>query len=206
MRIEAPVEETTNYTDLFRLDGRRALIIGSGGIGAEAARALADHGAQITCADRDAPTAESAAAAVGGESLELDITDFDAVRRAAETLEGFDVVVLTAAMNVRKRILDYAPEEFDRVVDLNLRGSFAVIKHFGEQMVARGRGSIIVFSSIRDQVVEPGQSVYAATKAGAVQLVRTAAAEFGELGVRVNAVSPGVVETGLTSQIKSHPQ
>ena len=200
------MEEHRNYTDLFRLDGRRALIIGAGGIGREAAQALAAHGASLTCADRDGGAAEAAAAAVTGESVELDITDPAAVRQAAETLEAFDVVVLTAAMNVRKRILDYCPEEFDRVVDLNLKGTFAVIKYFGEKMVNRGRGSIIVFSSIRDQVVEPGQSVYAATKAGAVQLVKTAAAEFGELGVRVNAVSPGIVETGLTSQIKSHPQ
>jgi NAD(P)-dependent dehydrogenase (short-subunit alcohol dehydrogenase family) len=61
-----------------------------------------------------------------------------------------------------------------------------------------------VFSSIRSQVVEPGQSVYAATKAGIVQLVRTAAAEFGAAGVRVNAVGPGVVETPLTAPIKAH--
>src|SRR5690625_1869655 len=195
------MDQKSSYTDLFRLDGRRALIIGAGGIGAEAARALADHGALITCADRDGRAAHTAAAAVGGESAELDITDAEAVRRASETLGEVDVVVLTAAMNVRKRIVDYSPEEFDRVVDLNLRGTFSVIKYFGEQMVDRGRGSIIIFSSSRDQVVEPGQSVYAATKAAAVQLVKTAAAEFGEQGVRVNAVSPGVVETPLTSQI-----
>ncbi|GAA4830808.1 SDR family NAD(P)-dependent oxidoreductase [Garicola koreensis] len=199
-------DQKGTYSDLFRLDGRRALIIGAGGIGAEAARALSDHGALITCADRDGDAAQAAAAAVGGQSAELDITDSEAVRHAAESLPEVDVVVLTAAMNVRKRILDYSPEEFDRVVDLNLRGTFSVIKYFGEKMVERGRGSIIIFSSIRDQVVEPGQSVYAATKAGAVQLVKTAAAEFGELGVRVNAVSPGVVETRLTSQIKSDPQ
>jgi NAD(P)-dependent dehydrogenase (short-subunit alcohol dehydrogenase family) len=72
-------------------------------------------------------------------------------------------------------------------------------------MVERGSGSIIVFSSVRGQVVEPGQSVYAATKAGAIQLVKTAAAEFGEAGVRVNAIAPGVVETPLTAQIKADP-
>jgi NAD(P)-dependent dehydrogenase (short-subunit alcohol dehydrogenase family) len=200
------MEEQTTYTDLFRLDGRRALIIGAGGIGSEAAKALSDHGAQVTCADRDPAAAEETAAAVGGASLTLDITDPEAVRQAAEKLPDLDIVVLTAAMNVRKRILDYSPEEFDRVVDLNLKGTFAVIKYFGERMVTRHRGSLIVFSSIRDQVVEPGQSVYAATKAGAVQLVKTAAAEFGEVGIRVNAISPGIVETALTDQIKSQPE
>ncbi|NDK32240.1 SDR family NAD(P)-dependent oxidoreductase [Nesterenkonia haasae] len=200
------MDETNTYKDLFRLDGRRALIIGAGGIGSEAALALAAHGAQITCADRDPSVAESTAAAVNGESLALDITNPEAVRQAAEDLPDMDVVVLTAAMNVRKRILDYSPEEFDRVVNLNLKGTFAVIKYFGEQMVNREKGSVIVFSSIRDQVVEPGQSVYAATKAGAVQLVKTAAVEFGEVGVRVNAISPGIVETALTDQIKSDPE
>lgn len=200
------MEENNPYSDLFRLDDRRALVIGAGGIGGEVARALAAHGAHVICADRDISVAESTAAQVGGQAVSLDITDAEAVRRTAEDLGDVDVVVLTAAMNVRKRILDYSSEEFDRVVNLNLKGTFAVIQSFGGAMVRRGRGSIIVFSSIRDQVVEPGQSAYAATKAGAVQLVKTAAAEFGEAGVRVNAVSPGVVETPLTQQIKAHPE
>lgn len=200
------MDQKNPYADLFRLDGARALVIGAGGIGAEAAAALAAHGAHIICADRDSSAAQATAAAVGGEAIELDITDAEAVRRTAQRLAEIDVVVLTAAMNVRKRILDYSAEEFARVVDLNLKGTFAVIQSFGETMTQRRSGSIIVFSSIRDQVVEPGQSAYAATKAGAVQLVKTAAAEFGEAGVRVNAVSPGVVETPLTSQIKAHPE
>ena len=72
-------------------------------------------------------------------------------------------------------------------------------------MLPRASGSIVVFSSIRAQVVEPGQSVYAMTKAGVVQLVRTAAAEFGPSGVRVNAIGPGVVDTPLTAPIKARP-
>jgi NAD(P)-dependent dehydrogenase (short-subunit alcohol dehydrogenase family) len=71
-------------------------------------------------------------------------------------------------------------------------------------MVARRAGAIVLFSSIRSQVVEPGQAVYAATKAGIVQMARTAAAEFGPSGVRVNAVAPGVVETPLTAPIKAN--
>ena len=86
-----------------------------------------------------------------------------------------------------------------------MKGNFSVLQTAGRVMMPRGTGSIILFSSIRSQAVEPGQSVYAATKAGIVQLVRTAAAEFGPAGVRVNAVAPGVVETPLTQQIKSTP-
>ena len=129
-----------------------------------------------------------------------------AVESAATGLGEVDVLVFTAATNVRKRLLDYTAEEFDRVVALNLRASFDLIRAFGAPMAARGGGSIIGFSSIRAVAVEPGQAVYAATKAGLVQLLRTAAAELGPRGVRVNAIAPGVVETPLTAQIKANPQ
>ncbi|GAA1711399.1 SDR family NAD(P)-dependent oxidoreductase [Nonomuraea bangladeshensis] len=193
------------YEGLFRLDGRRAVVIGAGsGIGREAALALAAHGASVVCADRDLDAARESAAACGGAARLLDVLDPDAVRSAAAE-EPADVLVFTAATNVRKRLLDYTGEEFDRVVGLNLRGSFDVVRAFGAGMVERRRGSIIGFASIRASVTEPGQSAYAATKAGLVQLLRTAAAEFGPYGVRVNAVAPGVVETPLTRQIKDHP-
>ncbi|MED7924868.1 SDR family NAD(P)-dependent oxidoreductase [Nonomuraea sp. LP-02] len=193
------------YEGLFRLDGRRAVVIGAGsGIGREAALALAAHGASVVCADRDLDAAQESAAACGGAARLLDVLDPDAVRSAAAE-EPADVLVFTAATNVRKRLLDYTGEEFDRVVGLNLRGSFDVVRAFGAGMVERRRGSIIGFASIRASVTEPGQSAYAATKAGLVQLLRTAAAEFGPYGVRVNAVAPGVVETPLTRQIKDHP-
>jgi NAD(P)-dependent dehydrogenase (short-subunit alcohol dehydrogenase family) len=193
------------YSNLFRLDGKRALLIGAGGIGHEAAVALAAHGAHVICADKDPGTAHAAAAEAHGEAVELDVTDAAAVTDVASALDPVDVLVLTAATNVRKRILDYSPEEFERVVALNLTATFTVLRVFGRQMVQRGAGSIMVFSSMRGLVVEPGQSVYAATKAGVIQLVKTAAAEFGEAGVRVNAIAPGVVETPLTSQIKANP-
>jgi len=197
----------TDYGRLFRLDDTKAVLIGAGGIGREAGLALAAHGASVVCADRDTATAEATAEAIGGPAtaVDVDITDAAAVERLAAEHSDADVVVLTAAMNVRKRILDYQPDEFDRVVDLNLRGGFTVLRAFGARMVARRRGSIVFFSSVRGRTVEPGQSVYAATKAGVEMLVRTAAAEFGEAGVRVNAIAPGVVETPLTAQIKANP-
>jgi len=198
----------TDYTRLFRLDGRNAVVLGAGsGIGRESAMALAAHGATVVCADRDLATARATADSIGqhASAYEVDLLDPIAVQRIADDVGDADVVVLTAAMNVRKRLLDYSRDEFDRVVELNLGATFDVVRAFGAGMVERGRGSIIGFSSIRGTTVEPGQGVYAATKAGLVQLFRTAAAEFGPAGVRVNAIAPGVVETPLTAQIKASP-
>ncbi|MEA5359908.1 SDR family oxidoreductase [Amycolatopsis sp., V23-08] len=193
-----------NYENLFRLDGRRAVVLGGGsGIGREAARALAAHGASVVVADRDVEAARETGV---GEAYEIDLLEPGAVDHAASDLGPLDVVVLTAATNVRKRLLDYTRDEFDRVIALNLGVTFEVVRAFGADMVARGRGSIIGFSSIRGTTVEPGQGPYAATKAGLVQLFRTAAAEFGPAGVRVNAIAPGVVETPLTAQIKANPE
>lgn len=197
----------TDYANLFRLDGKHAVVVGAGsGIGRESALALAAHGARVTAADRDLAAAEETVA-LGNHltAYRLDVLDEQAVIEAARTLGDVDVLVFTAATNVRKRILDYTGEEFDRVVALNLRASFDLIRAFGGPMAARGRGSIVGFSSIRATTVEAGQSVYAATKAGLVQLLRTAAAELGPSGVRANAIAPGVVETPLTAQIKANP-
>jgi NAD(P)-dependent dehydrogenase (short-subunit alcohol dehydrogenase family) len=196
---------TRDYSALFRLDGRKAVVVGAGsGIGRESALALAAHGAEVVCADRDVVAAQGTAdLGTGLTAYELDVLDSPAISRAADELGEVDVLVFTAATNVRKRLLDYSAAEFDRVVSLNLRAGFELVRAFGAGMAERGRGSIIGFSSIRAVTVEPGQGVYAASKAGLVQLLRTAAAELGPAGVRVNAIAPGVVETPLTAQIRA---
>lgn len=199
-----------DYADLFRLDGRRAVVVGAGGgIGREVARALGAQGASLVCADVAKDRLEETAQLIDGTCVEvcvLDVLDADEVERTAIRVAPSDVLVFTPATNVRKRLLDYTPEEFDRVIALNLRGSFNLVRSFGRQMVAHGGGSIIGFSSIRAFTVEPGQGVYAATKAGLVQLLRTAAAELASDGVRANVVAPGVVETPLTRQITADPE
>ena len=203
----APVNQLAN---LFRLDGRRAVVVGAGsGIGQAVALGLAAHGAQVTCVDRDlAAAGATAAQAVEGwgpmTAYELDVLDTAAVTRTVEDLGAVDVLVVTPAVNVRKRLLAYTGEEFDTVVRLNLRAAFDLMTGFGRGMAERGRGSIIGFSSIRSQTTEPGQGVYAMTKGGLVMLLRTLAAELGTSGVRVNAIAPGVIDTPLTAPIKNN--
>lgn len=195
---------------LFRLDGKTAAIIGAGsGIGEAVAIAAASVGAHVACFDLNADEARRVAARAGGDGAGLDIRDRSAVTAALDSVvhsQGrLDVVVCTPAINIRKTLLEFTEEEFDRVVALNLKGNFNVVQAAGRIMTNAGRGSLVLFSSIRGQVVEPRQSVYAMTKGGIVQLMRAAAAEFGPYGVRVNAVAPGIVDTPLTAQIKADP-
>lgn len=209
-----------DYSRLFRLDGRTSVVVGGGsGIGREGALALAAQGAHVVVADRNLAAAQAtvdlwagsggAASLTGAGGLtayELDVLDEAAVVRAAADLGDVDSLVFTAGTNVRKRILDYSGDEFDRVIGLNLRAAFDLVRAFGPGMADRGRGSIIGLSSMRAIAVEPGQGVYAATKAGLLQLLRTVAAELGPRGVRANTIAPGVVATPLTDQIRANPE
>jgi NAD(P)-dependent dehydrogenase (short-subunit alcohol dehydrogenase family) len=200
-----------DYRSMFDLTGKRALVVGAGrGIGEAGAYGLAAFGAEVYCADVDRRAAEETAEEIrsqngGAEALELDMTDSGSVYAAAERVGVPDVLVSTPSINVRKPLLEVTDEEFDRVVDLNLKGTFRLIREVGREMAKRASGSIIAFSSIRAQVVEPGQGVYAATKSGTVQMLRALAAELGPRGVRVNAIAPGAVETPLTAQMKENP-
>jgi len=201
-----------DYASLFRLDGRVAMVVGAAsGIGQASARALASLGAEVLCADVDRAGADATARLIrdarGRAAADhVDVTREDDVARlfaaAAERHPALDVCVVTPAVNARKPMLRYAAEDLERVIDVNLKGTFYVLREAGRRMAEQGRGSIIAFASIRAVQVEPGQSVYSATKAGIVQLCRTLAAELGARGVRVNAVAPGVVDTPLTRQIK----
>jgi NAD(P)-dependent dehydrogenase (short-subunit alcohol dehydrogenase family) len=189
--------------DLFRLDGRSALVVGAGsGIGAAVAEGLATFGAEVLCADSRLDTAEATAATVGGEAVLLDLLDPAAARTVLEVHGAPDILVTTPAVNVRRRIADYTDDDLDRVVDLNIKGVFRLCRTFGAAMAAAGRGSLIGFASVRAVTTEPGQGAYAATKAATVMLFKTLAAELGGAGVRANVIAPGVVETPLTQPIR----
>lgn len=201
------MSQTKNYAALFDLTGKSALVIGAGsGIGEAVAQGLAAFGAEVICADLDEGAAQRVAETLGGRAVQLDVTDAGEVSAVMGEMDALDILIATPSINVRKPLLDYTEAEFERVVSLNLKGSFLALQAAGRRMAAQNGGSIVLFSSIRSQVVEPGQGVYAATKAGTLQLVKTLAAELGGQGVRVNAIAPGVVETPLTAPIKNNPE
>ena len=200
--------------DIFSLAGKVVAVVGAGsGIGEAIALGAAGQGAAyVACLDVNEPAAAAVAARIGAQGGRagagaIDIADADGTRACLDALAAahgaLDGLVCTPAINVRKPILAYTGDEFDRVVRVNLRGNFNVLQAAGRLMTAQRRGSIVLYSSIRSIVTEPGQSVYSMTKAGILQLAKTAATEWATLGVRVNAVGPGVVETPLTAQIKN---
>jgi NAD(P)-dependent dehydrogenase (short-subunit alcohol dehydrogenase family) len=186
--------------DLFSLEGKTAVVIGAAsGIGEAIALGFAKQGARVMAYDLNPDPSRD----IG----KVDVCDSRAVDRLFQDVgreHGVDIAVCMPAVNVRKPILNYTDEELAFVLNVNIQGNFRVLRAAGRVMTARKTGSIILFSSIRSQVIEPGQSAYAATKAAIVQLARTAAAEFGPHGVRVNAIAPGVIETPLTAPIKAN--
>ncbi len=200
-----------DYRGLFDLGHRTALVVGAGsGIGEAAAHGLAAFGAHVICADVNATPVEAVANAIsqqGGkaQACALDMRDSAKIASALQDAPPIDILVSTPSINVRKPMLQLSDDEFDRIINLNLRGTFMLLRHVAKGMAERGRGSIIVFSSIRGDVVEPGQSIYAATKSGVRQMCRALAAELASQHVRVNLIAPGVVETPLTAQIKNNP-
>ena len=205
-----------DYRKLFDLAARKALVLGAAsGIGKASADALAALGAHVHCADIDLAGAEATAAAIrdaGGraEASRCDAasqTDVAAlVARAHAEFGRIDVGVTTPGINIRKLVFDYSEAEFDRIVDLNFKGTFFFFREVGRVMVAQKSGSIVACSSVRATTIEPGLAVYGATKAAISLLVKGFASEVGMHGVRVNAIAPSIIETPLIAPIKARPE
>jgi len=191
----------------FRLDHKVALVVGAAsGIGQAAARALAQQGASVICADLHLEGALATAEAIGASAsaIALDIRSKQDVDSAIAHIPQLDILVVTPAVNIRKKLVTYSEEEMDRVVDLNLKAGFRITQAAAKMM--NNGGSIILTSSIRSVTVEPGQGMYAATKASLVQLARGFAVELAERNIRVNAIAPCVIDTPLTAPIKNNPE
>ena len=143
-----------DYRSMFDMTGKTALVVGAGsGIGEAASHGLAAFGAKVFCADVDVDAAEQTAEAARAEgweaeAVELDMTDPGSVRAAGERVGTPDALVSTPSINVRKPLLDITDDEFDRIIDLNLKGTFRLCRQFGRGMAERGSGKIVNLASI----------------------------------------------------------
>src|SRR5215467_11669426 len=211
-----PIDERLDaYRAMFRLDGKTALVLGAAsGIGKASAEALAALGATVICSDKNKEGVETTAANISlrgrAEVHVVDANSAESVNALAAAIETnykrLDIAVTTPAIHVRKLMCDYTDEEYDRVADLNLRGTFFFLRAFGRMMARQGTGSLIASSSVRATTLEPGLAIYGATKAGIIQMVRGLASEIGPSGVRVNAIVPSIVETPLVAPLKARPE
>jgi NAD(P)-dependent dehydrogenase (short-subunit alcohol dehydrogenase family) len=192
-------------TPSFRLDGKRALVTGAGrGIGHAAAVALAQHGAHVTLVSRTKHEIEAAANDIrqaGGQAdaAALDVTDIEAVRAFVSKAEPFDILVNNAGSNRPAFMVDVTVEDFDYVMNLNVRSAYFVAQAVVKRLVeAKKPGSIIHISSQMGHIGGPRRTVYCASKAAIEGLTKAMAVELGAHGIRVNALAPTFIETPMT--------
>jgi NAD(P)-dependent dehydrogenase (short-subunit alcohol dehydrogenase family) len=187
-------------------DARAIVTGGASGIGAACVEQLRAAGARVVSLDlTDAPGADG--------SVRVDIADEDAVvagvREAVVQLGGLDVAVLSAGVGGSAALLDMTTQEWDRVLNVNLRGAFVSLRECARSMTdsqPAGRGgAIVAITSISGFLSERLMAHYAVSKAGLAQLVRSAARELGGRGIRVNAVAPGTTDTPMFAATERLP-
>ena len=196
----------SSVSERFSLAGRTALVTGAGsGLGRAAAVALAEAGAWVACLDIDPAGAADTARRTGGGACALDVSDAEAVEEAvgglAEERGRLDVLVNSAGIAGRGAAVSHDEAAFDRLLAVNLKGTFLMCRAAGRRMAEAGGGSIVNIASIAGLVGYPGSVGYQASKGGVVQLTRTLAVEWAEAGVRVNAVAPGHIATELVRKM-----
>jgi 2-deoxy-D-gluconate 3-dehydrogenase len=202
----------------FRLDNQVALITGAtGALGTAMAHAFAGAGAHVALADLPArrEDGERLAAELGERHqaraafFPLDVTDLPGIEAAFDVAEAslgpVDVAVANAGINIRKPALEVTEEDWDRVLDVDLKGVFFTCQAAGRRMVPRRRGSVVSIASQNGVIGYYDRAAYCAAKGGVVNLTRVLALEWAASGVRVNAVGPTFVETPLTETMLANP-
>lgn len=202
--------------ELFSVADQVTLVSGgSRGIGRALAQGFAERGAAVIITGRNAETLEQTAREIStGETpvrpIVCDVSDVDAVRRLVRTVLDecgrIDTLINVAGVNLRKAAETFTVEEYDFVLDINLKGAFFLSQEVGRHMIERGRGAQINIDSLNSHAPLKGVTPYALSKAGLKAMTRSLAMEWGRHGVRVNGLAPGFILTDLTEKLWSAPQ
>jgi 3-oxoacyl-[acyl-carrier protein] reductase len=182
------------------LEGRRALITGgSRGIGRAIAVELAEAGAEVIVGYRSgAEEAEALVAEIGGRALQADVSRADEAARLVEEAGEIEILVNNAGVTKDGLIARMSDEDWRLVIDTNLSGTFHTCRAAARTMMRRRSGAIVNLTSVVGLRGNPGQTNYAASKAGIIGLTKSLARELASRGIRVNAVAPGYIQTALT--------
>jgi len=196
--------------NIFDLSGKVAIVTGGNqGIGFGIAKGLASVGATVVIANRRAAEGQNAAESLEKEGLNAVAIPTDVsckssvaslVSKVVSDFGKIDILVNNAAVIVRKPIEDFTEEEWDQIMNTNLRGLFLCCQLVGREMIKKKKGKIINISSVLSQIVQPGRSVYAVAKAGVSHLTRALALEWGKYNINVNAIGPGLTITSLNQK------
>ena len=198
---------------LFSVSDQIVLISGaSRGIGRAIAAGFAERGAQVIITGRQTETLTAAADEIGGSVRPwvCDVADVQAVAELAETVFNeygrIDTLVNVAGVNRRKPAMEISEEDYDFVLDINLKGAFFLAQAVGKKMIQQGGGSQINIESLNTDRPLKHVSPYAISKAGMGHMTKSLALEWGEHGIRVNGLAPGCILTDLTQKLWSDPE
>ncbi|OLO40599.1 3-oxoacyl-ACP reductase [Alkalihalophilus pseudofirmus] len=195
----------------MRLKDKTAIITGGGnGIGREAALTFSREGANVVVADFDEVAAEAVVAEIkenGGQGIavKVNVADQTSVKEmvaaAVNAFETIDILINNAGITADAMLHKLTPEDWQKVIDVNLTGVFYCTQAVIPKMIEQGKGKIVTTSSVSGVYGNVGQTNYAATKAGVVGMTKSWAKELGGKGINVNAVAPGFVETGMVAKV-----
>jgi NAD(P)-dependent dehydrogenase (short-subunit alcohol dehydrogenase family) len=199
-------QRLSNMKNPFSLEGKRALVTGAGrGIGEASARALAAAGAHVTLMARTATEIESVAddivlAGGAAEWVACDVTDTSAFRMAILALPACDIFLNNAGMNRPQAFQEVSEDNFDAIMNLNLRAAFFAAQAIAQRMIASGtKGSIITMSSQMGHVGGVKRSVYCASKFAMEGMTKAAAIDLAPHGIRINTICPTFIETPMVA-------
>lgn len=202
--------------NIFSVEGKIALVTGStGGLGFAFARGLARHGARIILNGRNSEKLEARLREMESEGIKaegyvFDVSQAEEVNSAIQQMENevgsIDILVNNAGINLRITLDEFKDEDWDDIIDVNLKGAYLVAKAVAASMIKRKSGKIINIGSVQSELGRPGIAPYAASKGGIKMLTKGMAVDWAKHNIQVNGIGPGYFKTDMTRALHENPE